>query len=180
MDKNYFYTLAIVIVLIGGLFYGAHYAEKKYNFMSFLEPNDNQFANQEESGSAGGANSVGDILTNQANQQVPGFKKEDIVLGSGEEARAGDSVTVNYVGTLPSGIKFDASADHGTTGFTFTLGAGQVIKGWDLGVAGMKVGGKRKLTIPAELGYGSMAIGSIPANSTLIFEVELLKVEAGK
>ena len=102
---------------------------------------------------------------------------EDQVVGTGEEAKAGNSVTVHYVGTLTNGSMFDASRNRGNDGFTFTLGAGEVIQGWDQGVAGMKVGGKRKLTIPPELGYGSRAMGSaIPANSTLVFEVELLKV----
>lgn len=104
----------------------------------------------------------------------------DEVVGTGAVAEAGDIVTVNYVGSLTNGTVFDASANHGTTGFTFNLGAGQVIKGWDLGVAGMKEGGKRKLVIPAALAYGDRAIGDvIPANSTLIFEVELLKVQKG-
>lgn len=101
---------------------------------------------------------------------------EDIVVGTGEEAVSGKTVTVNYVGTLTDGTKFDASADHGQP-FSFELGAGRVIKGWDQGVAGMKVGGKRKLTIPPDLAYGNQAVGTIPANSTLVFEVELLKVE---
>ncbi|MFA5996205.1 MAG: FKBP-type peptidyl-prolyl cis-trans isomerase [Candidatus Paceibacterota bacterium] len=102
----------------------------------------------------------------------------DETVGTGATAEAGDSVTVNYIGSLTNGTVFDASANHGTAGFTFTLGAGQVIKGWDLGVAGMKEGGKRKLVIPAAYAYGDQAIGNvIPANSTLIFEVELVKVQ---
>ena len=102
---------------------------------------------------------------------------EDEVVGTGDVATAGKSVTVHYVGSLTNGTVFDASRKRGDQGFTFVLGAGQVIKGWDQGVAGMKVGGKRKLTIPPELAYGSQAVGGvIPANSTLIFEVELLKV----
>ena len=102
----------------------------------------------------------------------------DEVVGTGAEAVAGDSVTVQYVGSLTNGTVFDASANHGTTGFTFNLGAGQVIKGWDQGIVGMKEGGKRKLIIPAAFAYGSQAIGNvIPANSTLVFEVELLKVQ---
>jgi FKBP-type peptidyl-prolyl cis-trans isomerase len=105
----------------------------------------------------------------------------DEVVGTGSTAEAGDSVTVNYVGALTNGTVFDASANHGSSGFTFTLGAGQVIKGWDLGVAGMKVGGKRKLVIPASLAYGDQAIGNvIPANSTLVFEVELTNVKKGQ
>ena len=102
---------------------------------------------------------------------------EDEVVGTGEVAKAGDVVTVHYMGTLIDGTMFDASRNHGDKGFSFTLGTGQVIKGWDVGVAGMKVGGKRKLTIPSDLAYGDRAVGGvIPANATLIFEVELLKV----
>ena len=102
----------------------------------------------------------------------------DITIGTGAAAAAGDTVTVNYVGSLTDGTVFDASANHGTTGFTFNLGAGQVIKGWDEGIVGMKKGGKRKLIIPASLAYGSQAVGDvIPANATLVFEVELLKVQ---
>lgn len=101
----------------------------------------------------------------------------DEVIGTGATAVAGDSVTVNYVGSLTNGTIFDASANHGTQGFTFTLGAGQVIKGWDEGIVGMKVGGTRKLVIPPSLAYGTQAVGNvIPANSTLVFVVELLKV----
>ncbi|MDO8620441.1 MAG: FKBP-type peptidyl-prolyl cis-trans isomerase [bacterium] len=104
---------------------------------------------------------------------------KDEVVGTGVVAEAGNSVTVNYIGALTNGTIFDASANHGTDGFTFNLGAGQVIKGWDQGVVGMKVGGKRILVIPASLAYGDQAVGGgvIPANSTLIFEVELLKVQ---
>lgn len=103
---------------------------------------------------------------------------KDEVVGTGAAAAAGDSVTVNYVGSLTNGTVFDASANHGTAGFTFNLGAGQVIKGWDQGIVGMKEGGKRKLLIPADLAYGSQAVGDvIPANSALVFEVELLKVQ---
>lgn len=101
---------------------------------------------------------------------------EDIKVGTGVEAKAGQHVTVHYVGTLTNGSKFDSSRDRGK-GFGFQLGAGQVIKGWDLGVAGMKVGGVRKLTIPAPLAYGDRGFPPvIPPGSTLVFEVELLGV----
>ena len=101
---------------------------------------------------------------------------EDLKLGEGTEASAGKQVTVHYVGTLTDGSKFDSSRDRGK-GFSFKLGAGQVIKGWDQGVAGMKVGGLRKLTIPPELAYGERGFPPvIPARATLIFEVELLSV----
>lgn len=107
-----------------------------------------------------------------------GLKIQDLILGSGEEAVRGQTITVNYVGTLADGKKFDSSYDRGQP-FQFNLGSGQVIRGWELGVAGMKVGGKRKLIIPPSLGYGDRNIGNglIPPNSTLIFEVELLGVE---
>lgn len=105
------------------------------------------------------------------------LKTEDIVVGTGTEATAGKKVTVNYLGTLTDGKKFDSSYDRGVP-FSFNLGSGEVIKGWDMGVVGMKVGGKRKLTIPASLGYGAQGAGGvIPPNATLIFEVELLNVE---
>lgn len=104
---------------------------------------------------------------------------KDEVVGTGATAAAGDKVTVNYVGAFTNGTVFDASASHPETvnGFTFTLGAGSVIKGWDEGVVGMKVGGTRQLAVPASLGYGPNDYGPIPGNSTLIFKVELLKVQ---
>ena len=104
------------------------------------------------------------------------FGIKDEIVGTGAEAVSGKSVTVNYVGIFTDGTKFDSSIDRGTP-FTFTLGAGQVIQGWDLGVQGMKVGGKRILIVPPELGYGVNGYGPIPANSTLIFQVELLEVK---
>ena len=100
----------------------------------------------------------------------------DITVGTGAEAVAGKKISVNYIGTLADGTKFDSSYDRNQP-FEFTLGTGQVIAGWDQGVAGMKVGGKRKLVIPPSLGYGAKANGSIPANSTLTFEVELVAVQ---
>lgn len=102
---------------------------------------------------------------------------EDVRVGDGAEATQGKTVTVHYVGTLTDGSKFDSSRDRGQ-GFSFRLGAGQVIKGWDQGVAGMKIGGVRKLTIPPELGYGDRGFPPvIPPGSTLLFEVELLSVK---
>ena len=115
----------------------------------------------------------------QANTQSatePKVQIVDTVVGKGTEATTGKTVTVHYTGTLTDGTKFDSSVDRKEP-FTFTLGAGQVIKGWDQGIVGMKVGGKRKLTIPPELAYGNNAVGAIPANSTLIFDVELLEVK---
>ena len=107
-----------------------------------------------------------------------GFIIEDLVVAEGTEAQDYNKVVVNYTGTLEDGSVFDSSLNPGREPFTFTLGAGSVIKGWDLGVLGMKVGGKRKLTIPPELGYGDQGAGGvIPPGATLIFEVELLEVE---
>ena len=105
-----------------------------------------------------------------------GLKYEDIIEGNGESAEAGQLVTVHYTGWLTNGNKFDSSKDRNDP-FRFKLGAGNVIRGWDEGVAGMKIGGTRKLTIPAHLGYGARGAGGvIPANATLVFEVELLEV----
>ena len=104
---------------------------------------------------------------------------EDIIIGEGEEAKDFNKVIVNYTGKLEDGSIFDSSLKPGRSPFTFTLGSGSVIKGWDLGVKGMKVGGKRKLTIPSELGYGSRGAGGvIPPDATLIFEVDLIEVGA--
>lgn len=101
---------------------------------------------------------------------------EELVVGTGEKPTQGDTISVHYTGWLTDGTKFDSSQDRNDP-FNFKLGAGQVIKGWDQGFAGMQVGGQRKLTIPPELGYGARGIGPIPPNSTLVFEVELLGVE---
>lgn len=104
-----------------------------------------------------------------------GLQYRDDAVGEGRQAKAGDTVSVHYTGTLQDGSKFDSSRDRGQP-LQFPLGAGHVIKGWDEGVSGMKVGGRRTLVIPPELGYGARGIGPIPPNSTLVFDVELMDI----
>ena len=109
-------------------------------------------------------------------QTASGLGIEELVIGEGQVAASGQTVTVHYTGWLTDGLKFDSSKDRNEP-FVFGLGRGQVIRGWDEGVQGMKVGGRRKLTIPADLGYGARGAGGvIPPNATLVFEVELLAV----
>ncbi len=118
----------------------------------------------------------GESTTNETQTTKSGLKYIDMVEGTGASPEAGKNVTVHYTGFLTSGKKFDSSVDRNSP-FTFVIGYGQVIKGWDEGVAGMKVGGKRKLIIPAELGYGSRGAGGvIPPNAELVFDVELLGI----
>lgn len=117
-----------------------------------------------------------DSLASNNNQMQTGVSAQDIVVGPGALAETGNIVTAHYVGELLNGRVFDSSRDRNTP-IQFRLGVGQVIRGWDEGLVGMRVGGKRILTISPEYGYGAQAIGAIPANSTLIFEVELLDVE---
>jgi FKBP-type peptidyl-prolyl cis-trans isomerase len=105
-----------------------------------------------------------------------GLKVEDIVIGSGNEVQVGDRISIDYTGTLLDGSKFDSSVDRGVP-FQTRIGVGQLIQGWDIGIIGMKKGGKRKLTIPSELGYGERGAGAkIPGGATLLFDVELLEI----
>ena len=116
-------------------------------------------------------------LSGCGEQDADSLVMEDEVVGEGPAAKSGDVVTVHYTGWLTDGTKFDSSLDRNQP-FTFVLGQGQVIAGWEQGVAGMKVGGKRKLTIPPDLGYGARGAGGvIPPNATLVFEVELLQID---
>jgi len=124
---------------------------------------------------AGAAALVGPLEASPERVTESGLRITELVVGEGPEAVAGQGVVVNYRGTLTDGREFDSSYGRGP--FRFPLGAGRVIRGWDEGVAGMKVGGKRKLVIPPDLGYGSRGAGGvIPPDATLIFEVELLEV----
>jgi hypothetical protein len=125
-------------------------------------------------GMGGDQNTNINLNTNMTNATELGIT--DVVVGTGAEAKAGDTVTVHYTGTFIDGTKFDSSVDRGQP-FDFQLGAGMVIAGWDQGVAGMKVGGKRKLVIPSDLAYGPNDYGPIPGGSTLLFDVELLGIK---
>jgi rhodanese-related sulfurtransferase len=115
------------------------------------------------------------VLWSLTTQALGAFEVTTVKEGSGVAAKAGDIVSVHYTGTLTDGTRFDYSRDRDSP-FTFTLGAGQVIQGWDQGVAGMKRGEQRRLVVPPEMGYGSRAVSVIPANSTLLFDVELLDI----
>ncbi|OGM92536.1 hypothetical protein A2755_00365 [Candidatus Wolfebacteria bacterium RIFCSPHIGHO2_01_FULL_48_22] len=118
------------------------------------------------------------VSINQEQQTMQELQITDITTGTGDPVKEGDSVSVLYKGTLEDGTVFDASENHSNEPFTFTVGAGQVIQGWDQGLVGMQVGGKRKLVIPSELGYGNAGMqGVIPPDATLIFEVELLEIK---
>ena len=122
------------------------------------------------------ARKLGTPTENEVVTMDSGLEYIDVKVGEGAEAQAGQMVSVHYTGWLVHGKKFDSSVDRGQP-FEFSLGAGHVIKGWDEGVAGMKIGGVRKLIIPADMGYGSEGAGQIPPDSTLIFEVELLGIK---
>jgi len=153
MDKNILWTILAIIVVFIAAYYGARY----FNF------------NVNDSGSESQS------IKSQIVENTPII--EVLKTGKGDEMKAGDKVSVHYTGWLEDGKKFDSSLDRGQP-FEFILGAGQVIKGWDIGVLGMKVGEKRKLTIPYNLAYGENGIsGVIPPKSTLIFEVELLNIK---
>ena len=139
------------------------------------DPNPTLFAMAKDNTKSRDSILGGPIEATSPTVTASGLSITDLDLGNGKEATAGQKVTVNYKGMLENGKEFDSSYDRGP--FSFSLGAGQVIKGWDEGVAGMKIGGKRKLIIPPELGYGSRGAGGvIPPNATLVFEVELLDV----
>lgn len=165
MIKNILIFIVLIIFVGGGVWFFVKKSKSIEN------------ANLSPTPSLSTAVSPNPALSASASPEIPvdRISGQELKTGTGAEAKSGDTVTVNYVGMFPDGKKFDSSYDRGQP-FTFKLGAGQVIKGWDIGVAGMKEGGKRKLYIPPQFGYGDKDYGPIPANSFLVFEVELLKV----
>ncbi len=133
--------------------------------------------NNDKVNSSSSSSSLSFSSSNSQINQIDAFKVETLIEGSGDKiVQNGDNIEINYLGTLVDGTKFDSSYDRGQP-FSTQIGVGKVIEGWDKGVIGMKVGEKRKLTIPPKLGYGETPIGNIPANSTLIFEVELVSIK---
>ena len=164
--------IIILIIAIFGFYFMFQNSQKKE------EPKENNSGNQGAVGEEDKSSSSPFTVARVLKEQNGGLEVEVIQEGQGKEAENGNIISVHYTGTLEDGSKFDSSRDRGQP-FSFTLGAGQVIRGWDLGVLGMKVGEKRKLTIPPELGYGERGTpgGPIPPNAILIFEVELLNVQ---
>jgi len=133
------------------------------------------------SGTPGSTSSQSTTDTQQVSPQQTNSNAKlqitDEKIGTGAAVKKGDTVDIKYTGTLTNGTIFDSTDKHGGTPFETQIGVGQVIAGWDQGIIGMKVGGKRKLVIPPSLGYGDQSVGSIPANSTLIFQVELVSIK---
>jgi FKBP-type peptidyl-prolyl cis-trans isomerase len=152
----------VLYVVIGAIVYGAVY------YFFFYNKGGYNYSAQHQNQSS---------TTNSNNYMIQNMKVEILKAGSGPQAKPGDKVIVNYTGTLQDGTKFDSSLNPGRTPFPFTIGDNNIIPGWNLGVAGMKVGEKRRLTIPPELGYGTAGSPPIiPPNATLIFEIDLLKI----
>ena len=157
MTKTFFIFLTLVLVIGGGIWL-------------FMRKNNEVQSASIDTISSGTPTPTPTMVPN-------GLQLEDLKVGTGPEAKSGQVVTVHYTGTLTNGQKFDSSVDRGQP-FSFILGGGMVIKGWDQGLLGMKVGGKRKLIIPPDLAYGERGAGGvIPANATLVFEVDLLGVQ---
>ena len=175
MNNKNFLNLFLTAILVIAVFAGGYYLSKKIDFNSEKVENNqnksmvNPVRNSNTNNNNPENNNIKQIISNGVNVEI-------LKQGEGESARNGDKVTVHYIGTLTDGEKFDSSIDRGQP-FSFVLGAGQVIQGWEQGLLGMKVGEKRKLTIPSELGYGERGVpGAIPPGATLVFEVELLKI----
>ncbi|MCL5435023.1 MAG: FKBP-type peptidyl-prolyl cis-trans isomerase [Patescibacteria group bacterium] len=186
MTKNFAFGILFIAVSLG---LGALFIQQQGNQKNPLENNQITSATPAPSSNAADATPTPFLRPTQTPEigqnssqsgtmvtMSNGLKILDLKVGGGTEAKTGDTVTVNYLGTLENGTKFDSSYDRNQP-FTTQIGVGAVIKGWDEGIPGMKVGGKRKLIIPPELGYGAQATGPIPPNSTLVFEVELVSIK---
>ncbi len=171
LSKNEKIAVPVAVVTAAILFFGSQI----WNLTFGSSAADQQAAVQAASAANNGT-STSQVITMQNVSTVKGLEVYDEKVGTGAAAKAGQTVTAHYIGYLTNGTKFDSSVDRGQP-FSFSLGASQVIKGWDLGIVGMKVGGIRRLVISPELAYGTRAIGPIPANSTLVFEVQLLGVK---
>lgn len=178
MTKNFTFGIVFIAVLLGlaGLFITQQNNQKNplenNNVTGTVTPASNAVSQTNQTPQpVQNSSESGTMITMSSGLQI-----QDLKVGGGQEAKSGDTVTVNYLGTLENGTKFDSSYDRNQP-FTTQIGVGTVIKGWDEGIPGMKIGGKRKLIIPAELGYGANAAGTIPPNSVLIFEVELLGIK---
>ena len=183
-------VLAVLVVGFGGILYLSNQKTPDQNAINFNPITNSNLSPTISPNSAQAVAPTSAIITQQPNKEAStsganmdsyqtladGLKILDEIIGTGIEVKSGDTVTVNYLGTLENGTKFDSSYDKNTP-FTTQIGVGQVIKGWDEGIVGMKVGGKRKLIVPPELGYGNQPVGSIPPGSTLVFEVELLNIK---
>jgi FKBP-type peptidyl-prolyl cis-trans isomerase len=171
MNKNILTIVLVIIILIivaGGIYFLVRPE-------GTVSQQPAQVENQPQEQAQPQAQNQNQQISGSSN--IQGMKVEIVKEGTGEGAKAGDLVTVNYTGTLLDGTKFDSSLNEGRTPFEFTLGQNRVIQGWELGVLGMKVGEKRKLTIPPELAYGPQGAGGIIGpNETLNFEIDLLKI----
>ncbi len=181
MNRNAWIAVAVSIGVVGFLLFGGN-AMSLFNqgkTISDSSPTKTMDSTQPTGNTEQATDTVVPATTAGAEvttAPVITLQMKDVVVGTGAEATVGSLITVHYTGTLTNGQKFDSSVDRGQP-FQFRLGEGRVIAGWEQGFAGMKVGGKRTLIIPASLGYGVNQAGPIPPNSTLIFDVELLNVE---
>ncbi len=175
-EKNKWIAIVIALIAVGIALGGYSLYQNSMGPTVVSAPDTNQAATS----AALTAQATTTTNMNEPTTLPDGLIIQDEQIGTGPAAKAGDQLEMNYVGTLEDGTKFDSSYDRNQP-LPFTLGVGQVIKGWDEGVVGMKVGGKRKLIIPPALGYGNQAVptstGTIPANSTLIFEIELVSIK---
>lgn len=164
-------SLFVAVIVVGFVFAGSALNPFRVSGNATSQPVElNDSANDPASAAAALTGAT------NANGELAELVIEDIVVGTGEVVENGDTVTVHYVGLLQDGTKFDDSTLRGEP-FTFTVGKGDVIKGWDMGVLGMKKGGERVVVIPSEMGYGNRKLGPIPPNSTLLFSIRLLEVK---